>query len=92
MTNEELAELIDMSIDDALPSALRGHVEAYLAAHPEAARDAERLRETVARLRAAPTERPDDWFIERTLDRLLQEHTAAQSHEADATERLKTAR
>ena len=83
MTNEELAELIDLSIDDALPPALRGHVEAYLASHPEAAQDAQRLRETVARLRAAPTERPDDWFVERTLDRLLHEHAAAQSPQPD---------
>ncbi len=83
MTDEELAELVDLSIDDALPLALRGHVEAYLAAHPEAARDAERLRETIASLRATPTERPDDWFVERTLDRLLHEHAAAQSPQPD---------
>ena len=83
MTHDELAELVDLSIDDALPLALRGHVEAYLAAHPEAARDAERLHETVARLRAAPTERADDWFVERTLDRLLHEHAAAQAPQSD---------
>ena len=83
MTDEELAELIDLSVDDALPLALRRHVEAYLAAHPEAAQDAQRLRQTVARLRAAPAERPDAWFVERTLDRLLHEHAAAQSPEAD---------
>jgi len=80
MTEEELAELIDLSVDDGdtLPEALRGHVEAYLVAHPEAARQAAALRETVARLKTAPTERPDAWFAERALDRLLQEHAGAQ--------------
>ena len=86
MTDEELSELVDLSIDGDLPLALRGHVEAYLATHPEAARDADRLRETVARLRAAPAERPDDWFVERTLDRLLQEHAAAQSPQSDQSD------
>ena len=74
MTEDELAELIDLSLDDTLPEALRGHVEAHLAANPDAARDAAALRLAVARLKAAPAERPDAWFMERALGRLLQEH------------------
>jgi anti-sigma factor RsiW len=76
MTDDQLGELIDLYINDELPDALRAHVEAYLAAHPDTDREVQELRATVARLRAAPAERPDAWFVERTLDGLLHENAA----------------
>ncbi len=78
MTKEQRAELLDLYVDEALPEALREHVEAYLAAHPEAQNDVATLQQTVARLNTATAERPDTWFAERTLDRLLREHSAAE--------------
>ena len=84
MTDDERDEWIDLYIDDALPESLRAGIEEYLAAHPDAAAEVTALRATVARLQAAPRERPDDWFVERALDRLLREHGVAQ--EADLFE------
>ena len=78
MTKEEWNELVDLYVAGELPDALRAHVEAYLGAHSDAARDAETLRAALDRLRAAPAERPDAWFTERLLDTLLREHVAAQ--------------
>ena len=74
MTEDERDELIDLYIDDALPASLRARVAGYLEGHPEEANAADALRATVARLRAAPAERPDGWFVERALGRLLREH------------------
>lgn len=76
MTPDELTELVDLYVADDLPDALRGYVEARLAASPEAARDAATLRAAVDQLRSASAERPDSWFTERLLDTLLREHTA----------------
>ena len=84
MTQAERDELMDLYVDDALPEALRGSVEAYLAGHPEAAADAVTLQAAVSRLKAAPSDRPDTWFAERALDRLLREHAAAQETQASA--------
>ena len=78
MTDAERDELLDIYVDDALPAALRASVDAYLAAHPEAAADMNSLQAAVSRLKAMPVERPDAWFAERTLNRLLREHAAAQ--------------
>ena len=78
MTEDERDELIDLYVDDALPESLRARVEEYLNGHPAEAAAVAALRETVARLQAVPTERPDDWFVERALDRLLREHSEAQ--------------
>lgn len=78
MTEAERDELLDLYLDDALPEALRASVEAHLAAHPKAAAEAATLQAAVAHLQAMPSERPDAWFAERTLDRLLREHAAAQ--------------
>lgn len=78
MTDAERDELIDLYVDDALPDVLRRSVEAYLAAHPEAAAEAASLQAAVRRLNSAPGDRPDAWFTERALDRLLREHAAAQ--------------
>lgn len=86
MTGEQNTELLDLYLDDELPETLRAHVEAYLAAHPEASQDVHSLRETNARLRAAPAERPDAWFVERTLDGLLREHAGAQVSPLQATQ------
>ena len=77
MDDEELQELIGLALDDALPEALQARLAAEFAKHPEAASDAESLRETVAKLRAARDERPDDWFVDRGLSRLLRDHDAA---------------
>ncbi len=79
MTGEQTEELLYLYLDDALPEALRAHMEDYLATHPDAAQDVNSLRETITRLRAMPAERADAWFIERTLDRLLHEHAGAQA-------------
>ncbi len=87
MTEDERDELIDLYVDDALPEALRARVEGYLAAHPDAAREVAALRATIARLQAAPAERPDDWFVERALDRLLHEHREAQTSVLTAARR-----
>ena len=81
MTQAERDELIDLYVDDALPEALRASVEAYLTAHPEAAADAASLQAAVSRLKSAPSDRPDGWFVERALDRLLREHAEAQETE-----------
>ena len=78
MTEDERDEMIDLYVDDALPESLRARVEEHLNAHPEEAADVAALRATVARLQAAPAERPDEWFVERALDRLLREHSEAQ--------------
>lgn len=78
MTDTERDELLNLYVDDALPDALRASLEAQLAARPEAAADAASLQAATARLKAMPGERPDAWFAERTLDRLLREHAAAQ--------------
>ncbi len=85
MTKAEQDELLDLYLDDTLPEALRASVEAHLAAHPEAAADAASLQAAMSRLKAMPSERPDVWFTERTLDRLLREHAAAQETQAAAT-------
>lgn len=82
MTQDQIVELLGLYLDDELPEALRAHVETYLAAHPEADADVRSLRRTLDRLRAAPAERPDSWFVERTLDSLLHEDAAAQPNEA----------
>jgi len=78
MTDAERLELLDLYIDDALPQALRASVDTYLAANPDAAAEVRALQEAAARLKAMPSERPDAWFTERTLNRLLREHAAAQ--------------
>ena len=81
MTQAERDELIDLYVDDALPEVLRAAVEAHLAAYPKAAAEAAALQATVSRLKSAPSDRPDAWFAERALDRLLREH--AQETEPD---------
>ena len=78
MTEDERDELIDLYVDDALPESLRARVEEYLSRHPAEAAAVAALRRTVACLQAVPTERPDEWFVERVLDRLLREHSEAQ--------------
>jgi len=77
MTQAECDDLIDLYIEGELPEALHGFVETYLFAHPAAAREAAALQETVRRLQAISAEKPDDWFVERALDRLLREHAEA---------------
>ena len=79
MTQDERDELIDLYVDDALPEALRASVEAHLASYPEAAADAAALQTTMRRLKTAPSDRPDAWFTERALDRLLREHAAQET-------------
>jgi len=83
VTQAERDELVDLYVDDALPETLRAAVEAHLAAYPGAAANAVTLRATISRLKSAPSDRPDAWFTERTLDRLLREHAAAQETEQD---------
>ncbi len=83
MTPDERDELTDLYADDALPQAWQTRLET----DPAAVREAEELRAVSQRLRDAPAERPDDWFAERALDRLLREH--AQDTE---TEPIRTAR
>ena len=78
MTEDERNELIDLYIDGALPESLRARVEEHLRGHPEEAAAVAALRKTVARLQSVPGERPDEWFVERALDRLLREHSEAQ--------------
>ena len=79
MTEAERADLIDLYIAGELPEALRGFVETYLSANLDAAGEAAALQETVRRLQTMTQDKPDDWFVERTLDRLLREHAASQT-------------
>ncbi len=79
MSENERDELIDLYVDNALPDALRARAEEYLDQHPEEAAKVAALRATVARLQATPNERPDAWFVERALNRLLREHQEAQT-------------
>ena len=77
MTDAEITDLLDLYVDNELPEALRASVETYLAAHPQAAQEVRALQETAARLKSAPNELPDPWFVERALDSLLREHAGA---------------
>ena len=83
MTEAERDDLIDLYVDDTLPEALHGFAEAYLTSHPESAAEAAALKRTKQRLQAITPDKPDDWFVERTLDRLLREHAAAQDNTAE---------
>lgn len=76
MTDEQLAELIGLSIDEDLPEALRAAVDQAIADNPAAALDAAGLRAAVDRLKALPADKPDAWFVERALQGLLREHDA----------------
>ncbi len=77
MTDTERDDLIDLYVNNELPEALRAHVEAHLAAHPESAQDTASLQAALAQIKAMPLPRPDDWFVERALDSLLREHRGA---------------
>lgn len=79
MAAEEWAELLDLSLDGGLPEAWQARVDAYLAAHPQAASDAQSLRRTLNVLAHAPAPRPDTWFVERALQGVLHEHRAETS-------------
>jgi len=83
MTEAERDDLIDLYVEGMLPEALHGFAEAYLASHPESAAEAAALQRTMHRLQALTPDKPDDWFVERTLDRLLREHSAAQDCQAE---------
>lgn len=85
MTPEERNELIDLYADDALPQALQARLET----DPAAVREAEALRAISQRLRDAPADRPDDWFAERALDRLLREHAQDTENEPIRTARAR---
>ena len=76
MTPDQIAEMLDLYIDDVLPAALRVLIETHLTAHPEAVGEVLSLRETLTRLKDTPGERPDSWFVERTLDGLLRENAS----------------
>ncbi len=76
MTDEEIAELVGLSIDQDLPETLRRAVDEALAKNPKLADDAVTLRATVEELKALPAEKPDAWFVERALQGLLREHDA----------------
>lgn len=76
LTTEEWAELLDLSLDGALPEGWQARVDAGLAEDPAAAADAQSLRAVVERFRSAPAPRPDGWFVERALAAALQEHRA----------------
>jgi anti-sigma factor RsiW len=82
MTEDQKEELLDLYGDDALPAGLRAWVEDYLQSHPKAAQDVQSLRAAIDRLQTAPAERPDSWFVERLLDRLLRENAEADSPSA----------
>jgi anti-sigma factor RsiW len=73
MTEEQITELLDLYADDALSAGLRAYVEEYLQSQPQFAQDVQSLRATIHRLQEIPAERPDPWFVERLLDRLLRD-------------------
>ncbi len=83
MTEAERDELLDLYVDDTLPEALQASMDAHLAADPAAAANLASLQSAVSQLKALPGEQPDAWFAERTLDRLLREHAAAQETPQD---------
>jgi len=79
MTPKEWTELLDLSLDGALPEAWQARVDSHLAAHPEATADAESLRRALEVLASAPVPRPEGWFVERALQGVLHEHRAETS-------------
>lgn len=76
MTPDQIAEMLDLYLDDELPLALRHSFDAYLDSNPGARAEVHALRSTIGRLQAASVERPDPWFVERTLDSILHENAA----------------
>jgi hypothetical protein len=84
MDQDELQELIGLWAEGTLPESLLARTEAEIAKDPNAASDAASLRDTLGKLRSTSDERPDDWFVERALSRLLREHDDAQDERATA--------
>ena len=73
MTEAELHDLMDLSVDGLLPEALQARLTQYLSDHPDAAEDYKTLKLTVSRLKAHACEKPDTWFTERALSSLLRD-------------------
>jgi anti-sigma factor RsiW len=78
MHDDELAELLGLYIDDALPEALRAAVERRAAADPAVAAELASLGKTRDSVRSDSGPRPaDPWFVERTLGGLLRASSQA---------------
>lgn len=84
MDQDELQELIGLWAEGTLPESLRVRAETEMAKSAEATGDATSLRDTLGKLHSVPGERPDDWFVERALTRLLREHDDAQDERPKA--------
>jgi len=68
MTCHDAREQLSALIDDALGAEERGAVEAHLATCAECRRELERLRDTVALLRAVEPARAPAGFVDRVLE------------------------
>ena len=68
MTCHDAREQLSALIDDALGAAERGAVEEHLATCAECRRELERLRDTVALLRAVEPARAPAGFVDRVLE------------------------
>ena len=68
MTCHDAREQLSALIDDALGAAERGAVEEHLATCSECRRELERLRDTVALLRAVEPARAPAGFVDRVLE------------------------
>jgi Putative zinc-finger len=68
MTCHDAREQLSALIDDALGAAERGAVEGHLATCAECRRELERLRDTVALLRAVEPARAPAGFVDRALE------------------------
>jgi len=68
MTCHDAREQLSALIDDALGAAERGAVEGHLATCAECRRELERLRDTVALLRAVEPARAPAGFLDRVLE------------------------
>src|SRR5262245_31628055 len=69
MTAHDAREQLSALIDDMLGAEERGAVEAHLATCAECRRELERLRDTVALLRALEPARAPGGFVDRVLER-----------------------
>src|SRR6185312_9904422 len=70
-TDDELADLIGLYVDDALTESLRIYVEERAAADPAIAREITTLCAARDQIRGAAQPTPDPWFTERALESLL---------------------
>jgi hypothetical protein len=73
MSTDDVQDLIDLYAADELPEGLQRTVETSLRLDPELQQEIQQLRAAVERLKSAPLARPDGWYVDRLLGRVLQD-------------------